>query len=51
MAVPVEDSLLCISRMAAESLELQSGLDVSQQMDVAALHVSPVGFEHLREPR
>lgn len=51
MAVPVENSFLPVPGMMAESLQLQSGLEVTKQMDVAALHMSAVGLQHLREPR
>lgn len=50
-AVAVEDSFLRVTGMSAEPLELQSGLEVSQQVDVAALHVDAVGLQHLCEPR
>lgn len=51
MAVSVEDSFLPVPRMMTESLELQSGLEVPQQMDVTALHVCPICLKHLCEPR
>lgn len=49
LAVAIENALLCIPRMAAESLELQSGLEVSKQVNVTALHVCAVRFKHLCE--
>lgn len=50
-AVPVEDSLLHVARMLAESLELQAGLQVSEHVDVTALDGDTVGLQNLREPR
>lgn len=49
LAVPEEDSLLYVARMSAESLELQSGLQITQQVNVAALDVDPVGLQNLRQ--
>lgn len=51
MAEAVENPLLPVAGMMTVPLELQSGLDVSEQMDVASLHAGTVGFEHLYEPR
>lgn len=50
-AVPMENPFLSVAGMIAESLQLQSGLDVSKQMNMATLHVGTVGFEHRGEPR
>lgn len=51
MAVPVEDPLLHIARVMAEPLELQSGLQIPEEVDVTALDVDTVGEEDLRESR
>lgn len=51
MAVAVEDPLLGVAGMSAESLELQSGFQIPQQMNMTALYKNTVGFEHLRETR
>jgi len=51
LAVAVEDSFLSVARMMAESLELQSGSEISQQMHMASLYVDAVGLKHLRKPQ
>lgn len=51
LAVTEEDSLLRIAGMFAVSLELQSGLQITQQVDVATLYVDPVGLQNLRQAR
>lgn len=50
MTVAVENAFLSVARMMAEPLKLQSCLQVSQQMHVAALHGDAVGLKGLREP-
>jgi len=50
VTVAVEDAFLSVAWMMAESLELQSGFEVSQQVHMAALHGDAVGLKHLREP-
>ena len=49
-AVAVENAFLGVAGMLAESLELQSCFEVSQQMDMAALYMDSVGLQRLCEP-
>ena len=49
MAVAVENSLLRVARMFAESFELQSRLHVSKQMNVAPLDMDAVHLQNLRQ--
>lgn len=51
LAVAVENAFLRVARMMAEPLELQSGLEVTQQVNVATFHENTVGFQDLRETR
>ncbi len=50
-AVTVENAFLSVAGMFAESFELESCFEVSQQMYMAALYVDAVGLQHLCEPR
>lgn len=47
LAVTEQNPLLRVARMSAESFELQSRLQVPEQMDMAALHVDAVGLQNL----
>lgn len=50
-AVAIENAFLRVAGMPAESLELQSCLEVPEKMDMAALHMDSVGLQYLCEPR
>ena len=50
LAVTEQDPFLFVPGMIAESLELQSGLEISEQMDMAPLYRDAIGLQYLCEP-
>lgn len=49
LAVTEQDPLLFVPRMIAVPLELQAGLQVSEQVDVATLNEYPIRLQDLRQ--
>lgn len=49
-AISIQDSFLRIAGMSAESLKLQTGLEIPEQVDMTALYGDAVGLKHLCEP-
>ena len=50
LAVTEQDPFLFVPGMIAESLELQSGLEISEQMYMAPLYRDAIGLQYLCEP-